>query len=74
MGELSPGAEVRPGDSWDRVRAAYPDLREDGYPVGWTSYLWYCSGDPQTTPAYVFLFENDVLVDIAFRPPLGGEG
>ena len=74
MGELSPGAEVRPGDSWDRVRAAYPDLREDGYPVGWTSYLWYCSGDPQTTPAYVFLFENDVLVDIALRPPLGEEG
>ena len=74
MGELSPGADVRLGDSWDQVRAAYPDLREDGYPVGWYSYLWYCSGDPQSAPAYVFLFENDVLVDIALRPPLGGEG
>lgn len=69
----APGADVRPGDSWDRVRAAFPDLREDGYPVGWDSYLWYCSGDPQTAPAYVFLFENDVLVDIALRPPLGGD-
>ena len=73
MGELSSGRDIRLGDSWDQVRSALPDLREDDYPVGWTSYLWYCSGDPQKTPAYVFLFENDVLVDIALRPPLGGE-
>ena len=72
MGELSPGADIRIGDSWDQVWEAYPDLREDGYPVGWSNYLWYCSSDSQTAPAYVFLFENDVLVDIALRPPLGG--
>ena len=72
-GELSPGSDVRIGDSWDRVRTVFPDLREGGYPVEWDSYLWYCSGNSGTDPAYVFLFENDILVDIALRPPLGGD-
>ena len=61
---------IKMGDSRDKVRSAYPELRSDPYPGLEGDLLWYCAGDPQTRPSLIFFFENGAVSRLVLNAPL----
>ncbi len=58
------------GDSRERVRALYPELRAGNYPGLDGDYLWYCAGEPESHSSLIFFFENDAVSRLLLNAPL----
>ncbi len=61
---------VKMGDSRDKVRERYPELRDEPFPGLEGDYLWYCAGTPETRASLVFFFEDDTLSRMVLTAPL----
>ena len=67
---LPPTRGVKMGDSRDKVRERYPELRDEPFPGLEGDYLWYCAGTPETRASLAFFFEDDTLSRLVLTAPL----